>query len=233
MKRKMLKAEWHSHVRGDWDDNIKYSARQLIDRAAELNFNVLGITNHRHIYEEEGIKEYALSRNIILFLGVELHLQGRHTLVYNVTNEQIQNIRNLADLELLKKEHPEILIIAPHPFHYGNNCHKENILRHLALFDAWEYSFFYCRYCNPNKRTLHLAKKYHKPMVGCSDVHRLQDLGNTYTLITLENEENEKYEINETNILEAIRKGNTQIVTKPLPLLQFIYIGIKAVLSLF
>ena len=221
----MLKAELHTHVRGDFKDRISYTARNLIDKAAELNYDVLGITNHNRVYSEEGIKEYALSKNIILLLGIELEIEGKHTLIYNITTEQAMEINHFRDLARLKMEHSEILVIAPHPFHYGNYCLKRNILRYLSLFDAWEYSFFYSKICNPNKRTINLAKRLHKPMVGCSDVHRLENLEQTYTLIAAE-------EFSEKAIIEAIKKGNTQVVTKPLPLFKFINIGTKAVLSI-
>jgi len=38
---------------------------------------------------------------------VELSIRGRHTLIYNITAEQLSWVKTLADLAQLKQEHPE------------------------------------------------------------------------------------------------------------------------------
>ena len=154
------------------------------------------------------MKDYAQQQGILLLSGAELDLEGKHTLVYNISNEQIKNIKTFQDLKKLKAQYPEIFVIAPHPFHYFPNCLKKNIIKHLDLFDAWEYSFFYTRYFNPNKRTQRLAKKYNKLLVGNSDIHFLDDLGKTYTLIDSIQKKEE--------IFEAIKKGKVRIKSRPL-----------------
>ena len=214
----MLKAELHIHTNADPEDNsfVTYSVYELIDRAEKLNFNVLAITCHNYVYSSQEAEGYAKKKGILLISGAELTIEGKHVLVYNITNQLANQIKTLEDLKKFKDNHPEIFVIAPHPFHYKNICLMDRVIKHLSLFDAWEYSFFYLKILNPNKKTLKLAKKYKKPVVGGSDVHKLKDLGRTYTLI------DSSLEINE--VFKAIKSGKTKVVTKPLGYFEFIKI---------
>jgi predicted metal-dependent phosphoesterase TrpH len=214
----MLKAELHIHTNADPEDKsfVSYSAYELIDQAEKLNFNVLAITCHNYVYNDSEAVEYAKKKGILLISGAELTIEGKHVLVYNITNGQAGKIKSLSDLKKFKENHPEIFIIAPHPFHYKSICLMNKVVQHLDLFDAWEYSFFYLNILNPNKRTLKLAKKYNKPMVGGSDVHKLKDFGRTYTLIDSS--------LNIEDVFKAIKLGETKIVTKPLSYFEFVKI---------
>ncbi|MBI2145751.1 PHP domain-containing protein [Candidatus Woesearchaeota archaeon] len=218
----MLKAELHTHINIDPLDYkfVDYSAFQLIDRAAELNFNVLAITCHNYVYDDPAAKEYADKKNILLLFGAEKDVDGKHTLLYNINHEVAQTINTLDDLRRARKEHPEMLVIAAHPFHYYSSCHKKNIIQHPDLFDAWEYSFFYASFFNPNRKTMRLAKAYHKPLVGNSDVHKLKDIGRTYTLIDAAPREEE--------VFKAIKEGKTKIITTPVPVPELIRITCRA-----
>jgi len=223
----MLKAELHIHTNADPEDNsfVKYSAYDLIDRAEKLNFDVLAITCHNYVYESQEAIEYAKKKGILLLSGAELTIESKHVLVYNITNQQASQIKSLSDLEKFKDGHPEIFVIAPHPFHYKNICLMDRVIQHLSLFDAWEYSFFYSKHCNPNKKTLRLARKYKKPVVGGSDVHKLKDLGRTYTLIDSS--------LNKEEVFKAIKFGKTKIITRPLKNFEFLKILSKIVITIF
>ena len=100
---RMLKAEFHTHVKGDPQDNISYSAKQLVDKAAELNYDVLAITCHNWVYEDQSIEEYAKNKNIILFRGIERDIENKHTLLYNITNDEAQKIFTFTDLKKAKE----------------------------------------------------------------------------------------------------------------------------------
>ena len=131
----MLKAELHTHIDADPEDKnvIKHSAKELIDRAKELNFDVIGITCHNYVYSNQEIIEYAKKRGILLLSGAEVTIKGQHVLIYNITNEEITKISKFKDLKELKENNPKIFVIAPHPFHYKSVCLKKNIIKHLKI----------------------------------------------------------------------------------------------------
>lgn len=205
----MLKAEFHTHVQGDpCDTFIKYSVFDLIDNAAQKGFQVLAITCHDYLYPCFEAKKYARSKGIVLVSGTEMTLEGKHTLIYNITKEEARAVKTFPDLQRLKERNKKIFVIAPHLFHYAQNCLGNKVLQYFDLFDAWEYSYFHVKCFDPNKKTLRLARKLKKPLVGCSDVHTLQDLGKTYTLIDAQ--------LSEKAIFKAIKAGKTTVATKPI-----------------
>ncbi len=221
----MLKAELHTHINHDPEDTIPYSAQELIDCAAKKGFQVLGITCHNYVYHNPETDKYAKSKGILLLSGVERTIDGKHVLIYEITPTDAQQIKHFRDLSIWKQKHPQSLVIAPHPFHLTGTCLKNKILKYLDLFDAWEYSWFYVSFFNPNKKTTALAKRYHKSLTGSSDVHRLNCFGRTYTLIDAPQ--------TKSSVFKAIRNGKVEVVTEPLPLGEFLRIMINVFLSKF
>ena len=55
----MLKVEFHSHTSDDPQDQIPYSARELIDRAAGLGYDALAITLHNRQLDIRHLIHYA------------------------------------------------------------------------------------------------------------------------------------------------------------------------------
>ena len=216
----MLKAQLHAHCKGDPWDKIKYTAKQLIDHAADKGFDVLAITCHNKVVYNQGLSQYAKDRNILLIPGVEKTVQGKHVLIYNTQQEDVDKINSFQDLRKLKRE-KDPLVIAPHPFFVTKDCLKGKIIDYLDLFDAWEFSYYYTKLINPNKKMVRLAKKYGKPMMGSSDVHDLTYIDKTYTQIDADK--------NIESVIKAIRQGRTRVVTKPLSLDHFLRIGYKLV----
>lgn len=225
----MLKAELHIHVQGDPvdDKQISYSPQKLIDSAAEQNFDVLAFTCHNKVVHTSELEDYARRKNILLIPGVERTIQGKHVLLYNLTEKESHQITSFSALAGLKQkkqsQNQPFLIIAPHPFHFSPRFSslKKGVVRYLNLFDAWEYSHFYSRWFNPNKKTVRLARRYRKPLIGNSDVHYLDTLGKTYTLISAGN--------NLDSIFHAIKSSQTKIKTQPLPFFLFLRIALKII----
>jgi len=67
---KKLKTDLHIHTAEDPRDNISYSARDMIDRAGELGFDVLSITNHNVVTYDEDLAAYAKKKGILLIPGI-------------------------------------------------------------------------------------------------------------------------------------------------------------------
>lgn len=225
VSKTLLKAELHCHLGYDPGGTIPYSDTELIDYAAARGFQVLGITCHDYVFQNKETKKYARSKGILLLSGVERTIKGKHVLIYDISPQEAVQIHTFEELKVWKQKHPQSLVIAPHPFHLTGTCLKEKILKYLDLFDAWEYSWFYVSFFNPNKRTVNLARKYHKPLTGSSDVHRLNCFGRTYTLIDAPK--------TQAGVFKAIREGKVDVVTESLPLGEFLGIMVNVFLSKF
>lgn len=225
----MLKAQLHIHTKEDPEDRklIAYNAKEAIDHAAEKGFDVIAFTCHNKVIHNKDLEKYALSKGILLIPGVERTVERKHVLIYNITekeSQQITSFKRLNELKLEKqRKNKPFLVAAAHPFHFGFSCLGNRVVKYLDLFDAWEYSFFYHKKLDPNKKTMRLAEKYRKPMVGSSDVHMLNFLEETYSLINSEKKID--------SILKAIKEGKVVIKTRPLSLLLFSKIFLWAVTS--
>jgi predicted metal-dependent phosphoesterase TrpH len=98
MNMKPLKVDLHIHTREDQEDQISYSAYQLIDEAALRGFDALAITNHDTQTYSPELKSYAAARGIVLIPGVEAGIGGRHILLINMPfNGHLEAIPHLFD----------------------------------------------------------------------------------------------------------------------------------------
>ena|SRR3989344_2596574 len=209
----MLKSDLHCHVKGDPIDNIPYTPEQLIDKASAHGYSILAITCHDKVIFNDHLKNYAASRNILLIPGAEKTLQGKHVLLYNITQQELENITTFDGLRNLKCKKNDLLVIAPHPYYPGFSLQKLFEENH-DLFDGIEYSHFYFYFINFfNKQAERAAKKYNQPLIGNSDCHIFTQFGTTYSLI----------DTKQTNadVVAAIRSGKVTCVSKSLSPLRF------------
>jgi predicted metal-dependent phosphoesterase TrpH len=177
----MLKVELHTHSADDPVDRIPHTTLELIDRAASLGYDALAITLHDRQLDVDRFAAYAADRGLVLIPGVEQTVEGRHVLLLNFAAGADQ-VRTFGDLARLKARQPG-LVIAPHPFFPGTVCLGRDLERHADLFDAVECNAMYARGANFNRRAQRWARRHGKPLVGNCDVHRLWQLGTTYSLV--------------------------------------------------
>lgn len=202
-KPQLLKADLHLHTAEDPLDRVRYTARELISKAAADGFDVIAITNHLRLTFDQDLFAYARDRGVLLIPGIELTIKRRHVLVLNPPSKKCPDFLSLAQLR-----RPETLIIAPHPYFPGSYSLNGYFWQHLHLFDAAEYCHFYSRRINFNKKAVEVCRSLGFPLIGNSDAHFLSQLGATYSLI-----EGEK---NLEGVFTAIRKNKVQVVTRPL-----------------
>ena len=199
-----LKADLHLHTAEDPLDRVRHTAKELISKAADENFDVISITNHHQMTFNHDLRSYAQDRGILLIPGVEMTIQRRHVLVLNPPPH-----RMCSDfLSLSKLRRPETLIIAPHPYFPGTYSLNGYLLKHQNLFDALEFCHFYSSMINFNQRALEVCQSFGYPLVGNSDAHFLSQMGTTYSLIYAEK--------NLDSIFAAIRGNRVEVVTRPL-----------------
>ena len=203
-KTKPLKADLHLHTAEDPLDRVRYTAKELISKAADEGFDVISITNHHQMTFNQDLFSHAQEKGILLIPGVELTIQRRHVLVLNPPpHKKCLDFPSLSNLR-----RPETLIIAPHPYYPGMYSLNGYLLEHLELFDALEYCHFYSRMINFNRRAVEVSHSSGLPLIGNSDAHFFSQLGITYSLVYAEK--------NLESVFEAIRQDKLKIVSRPL-----------------
>ncbi len=214
----LLKADFHIHTSEDSKDFIRYSACELIDMAHGLGYQVLSITNHDRCTWSTYLRDYARERGILLIPGMEATIQGKHVLLLNFAFESL-SVSSIKDLYALKRQGG--LIIAPHPYYPSPVALGRHFTRNLGLFDAVEWSHFFCNAINFNRRMERVAKRAGIPVVGTSDAHQRRQFHTTYSLV--------EAEFHEDSVIEAVKRGKVKVKTTPLPLKELLRINVTMV----
>jgi len=202
----MLKIDLHCHTADDPVDRIPHTTCELIDRAAALGYQGLAITLHDRQLDIRPLAGYAAARGITLIPGIERTIEGRHVLLLNFTHasEAVTTFEALARL----RERERGLVVAPHPFYPIGTGLGPDLERHPELFDAVEENAMFTAALDFNRKARRWARARGTPMVGNGDVHRLQQLGTTYSLVAAEPDPGA--------ICEAIRQGHVEVRSQPL-----------------
>ncbi len=210
----MLKVELHAHTSDDPVDYIPHTVDRLVDRAADLGYDAIAITLHDRQLDVEPYREYARSRGIVLIPGVERSIEGRHALLINFPAAAAEAAETFGDLAALRAAH-DGLVIAPHPYYPVSSCLQRDLDRHPDLFDAVELNALYTRFLDFNRRAVVWARAQGKPLVGNADVHRLGQLGTTWSLVDAEPDPDE--------ICAAIKAGRVELRTTPISVARLVY----------
>jgi predicted metal-dependent phosphoesterase TrpH len=145
---------------------------------------------------------------VVLIRGVERSIEGRHVLLLNF-RQDAEEVCTFADLARLKARQGG-LVVAAHPFFPGRTCLRGKLEQHASLFDAVEWNAMFTRDINFNAPAARWAARHGKTVVGNGDVHRLPQLGTTYSLIDAEPEADA--------ICAAVVAGRVEVVATPLSL---------------
>lgn len=206
----MLKVELHAHTADDPHDYIPYDAIALIDRAAEMGYQALAITLHNKQFDVRRVGAHARDRGLVLIPGLERTVCGKHVLLLNFP-QRVELVESFEDIRRLKAG-SNGLVLAPHPFYPAACCLRRYMDRYPDLFDAVELNAFYTSAIDFNRPALRWARAHDKPVVGNADVHRLAQLGTTYSIIDAAPDPDA--------ICAAIRAGRVKIRTQPISLMQ-------------
>ena len=203
----MLKVELHSHTADDPHDRIPYSAEQLIDRAAALSYDALAVTLHDKQLEVARLGHYAAKRGIVLIPGIERTIAGKHVLLLNFPHEA-EAVSSFADLAALKQQAPAGLVVAPHPYFPAPTSLWGLLDDHEHVFDAVEVNAMFTESVDFNAPARRWAAARRLPLVGNGDIHRLRQLGTTYSLVDAPP--------NADAICAAIKTGQVRVEATPL-----------------
>ena len=204
----MLKVELHSHTADDPRDRIPYSTTQLIDRAAASGYDALAVTLHDTQLDLSRWRDYAADRRIVLIPGIERTIQGKHVLLLNYASGAGE-VRSFTDLAALKRSQPGGLVVAPHPYFPAPSCLWGLLEDHADLFDAVEVNGMFTESVDFNSPARRWARATGTPLVGNGDIHRLTQLGTTYSLVDA------PADAGADAICAAIAAGRVDVVARP------------------
>jgi len=203
----MLKIELHTHTADDPIDAIPHTTFELIDHAAALGYDAVAVTLHERQLDLRPFIPYADERGLLLIPGVERTIEGRHVLLLNYPLGATDGVLTFADLKRLRQQ-ARGLVVAPHPYFPSTVCLRGALERHADLFDAVERNAMFIRGLDFNRAAERFAARHGKPVVGNCDVHRLAQLGSTYSLVDAEKDPDA--------ICEAILAGRVRAEGRPL-----------------
>jgi predicted metal-dependent phosphoesterase TrpH len=203
----VLKVELHSHTADDPHDRIPHSGEQLIDRAAALGYDALAITLHDRQLDVARLAPYAAERRVVLIPGIERTIAHKHVLLLNFPREA-ELVSSFEDLAALKQRVPRGLVVAPHPYFPARSCLWGLLDDHADLFDAVEVNAMFTEAVDFNAPARRWAHAREKALVGNGDIHRLSQLGTTYSLVNAEP--------NPNAICAAIKANRVQVEATPL-----------------
>ena len=221
-----LKTNLHFHVKGDLMHNIAYDPFEAIDYAKNRGFSVLAFTAHRICLHKPEYEKYARERRMLLISGIEARIEGKDVVILNC-DRGVEKITDFPGLREYKKTHPDIFVLAPHPYLTDTTVRaslQKKLDDNIDLFDVIELTVFSNRLVNFNKKAIAAAKKYSQPLIATSDAHYLEDLERGYALIDTEN-------ITPAAVFSAIRTGKIKNVIHPLSCADMIKFRAKNLLA--
>ena len=203
----MIKVELHAHTSDDPGDRIPHSTEALLERAGAAGYGALAVTLHNRWFDPGPWASRAAALGLTLLSGIEKGIGGKHILAINAPQE-VEQARTFDDLRALKRRAPDSLFVAPHPF-YPISSALGPLMDDLAdLVDAVEINAMYTRSLDYNRQARDWAVANGRPMVGNCDLHRLDQLGSTWTEVDAEPDANA--------ICGAIKAGRVVVRTAPI-----------------
>ena len=146
----------------------------------------------------------------VLLPGIERNIGRHHILLINFP-ACCADVRTFDDITRLKQQYRG-LVVAPHPFYPIPSALGRALEAQARLVDAVEVNAMYTRLVNFNRRAVAWARAHDKPLVGNTDLHLLDQMGTTFSLVDAEPDPHA--------ICEAIRDGRVEVRTAPLSTLQ-------------
>jgi predicted metal-dependent phosphoesterase TrpH len=210
----VIKVELHAHTADDPLDRVPYSGRELIIRAAALGYGALSITLHDAVFDPAPLAAFARDQGVTLIPGLERTIGGKHVLLINFPAGAL-TARSFEDVEGLKMQYPAGLVVAPHPFYpIGSALGRARLEAHRSLWDAVEVNAMFVSGADWNRSARTWARAQALPLVGNADVHRLSQLGSTWSEVDV------PAGSEPDAICAAIKAGHVRVVARPLSYLR-------------
>ncbi|MQY68889.1 MAG: PHP domain-containing protein [Hadesarchaea archaeon] len=201
----MLRIDMHVHTSHSYDGLC--SVEDAVKAAKAKGLNGIAITDHNTISGHHEAKKFS-KRSFIIIPGVEISSADGHILGLGVNELVPQELSARETVKRIKEQGG--IAIAAHPFALGR---KPNLV-YRAKFDAIEaFNSRALFFSNPLARRF--AERNRFPMVAGSDAHHRDEIGLASTTLNCKP--------NIDSILEQIRRGETSISGRTLPLSIFLW----------
>jgi len=203
----MIKVELHAHTSDDPCDRIPHDTRALLDCAAQFGYGALAITLHNRWFDPAPFGGDAAARGLVLLSGIEKTVEGKHILLINGPRES-GDVSSFDDLRALKRQAPETLVVAPHPFYPIPSALGARLDDLADAIDAVEVNAMFTSGLDFNRRARDWAAAHGKALVGNTDLHRLDQIGTTWSEVDAAPDANA--------ICAAIRAGRVVVHASPI-----------------
>lgn len=228
----MIRVELHAHTADDPCDRIPYSAEDLIARAAASGYGALAITLHDRAFDPAPLSAFARAHGVRLLPGIERTIDGAHVLLINFPAAATLAIQAFEDIAPLKAAHPDGLVVAPHAcFPLGSALGRRRLDAYAPLWDAIEVNAMRVRGVDLNRGAVAWAAAHGRPLVGNGDVHRLAQLGRTWSEVDVDVPAALSDADAAASICAAIRAGRVRVGGGPLPFWRAATIVVQVVLG--
>lgn len=203
----MIKVELHAHTSDDPGDRIPHDTEALLHRAARFGYGALAVTLHNRWFDPAPFESRAAALGIVVISGIEKTIEGKHLLLINGPRASAQ-VRSFDDVRTLRRAAPGLLVVAPHPFYPLSSAIGDRLDEIADLVDALEVNAMYTRGLDYNRRARQWAAAHGTPLVGNSDLHRLDQIGTTWSEVDAPADADA--------ICAAIRAGRVEVRSTPL-----------------
>ena len=205
----MIKVELHAHTSDDPADRVPHSTRELIDHAVRLGYGGLAVTLHDRQLDLSPHADYARERGLTLLCGVERTIGRVHVLLIEFPAAEALAVRSFEDVRRLRARRGG-LVVAPHPFYPISSAIGNLLDAHADWVDAVEINAMHTALIDFNRRAREWAARSGKPLVGNSDLHRLAQMGTTWSDVDV------SPGADPATICDAIRQGRVTARSAPL-----------------
>jgi len=203
----MIKVELHAHTSDDPGDRIPHDTLALIRHAAAAGYGAMAVTLHNRWFDAARWQAEGARAGVLLLSGIEKTIDGKHLLIVNVSRAA-EDLMTFDDVRALRRAEPHALIVAPHPFYPIPSALGDRLDDIADLVDALEINAMYTRRLDYNRKARAWASRHGKVLVGNTDLHRLDQLGATWTDVDAPADADA--------ICAAIREGRVEVRSRPL-----------------
>jgi len=195
-----LRIDLHLHT--NYSRDARTTLEEAIQYAKKRQLDGIAVTDHDTV---QGARRLAEERDFLVIPGIEVSSRHGHILGLNITEpvpprldiaETAERIRLLGGLAVIA--HPAVIIKG-----LGTRIHSASGIDAVEVINASAIPFSLSIYLSHR-----LALRLRLPETAGSDSHYPDEIGSAYTVVDADSDRDD--------VIEAIRKGRTEPVGKPI-----------------